>query len=152
MKQKIALSTFILSFSILIFTGCSSSSSPSTPDKCVVQYYEYIIKNDLRFKDLMAVRFVGGTEKEREKMNAEYDERIKEKNGNLSAVVFPFYEPLKSVELVLNDKGGAYYKTESRLLPEAEAAEVTVKLTFADGETKEKEHIAVKVDGKWMLY
>lgn len=153
MKRTI-YSLLIVAFTICGLSSCSSSSSssPSTPDKCVLQYYEGIINNDPKCLDLMAVRFVGGTEQMRASINAELDNNIKKYNGDLSSVFFPYHGKLTKVELVPNTNGGVYTETKSRLLPDAEAAEVTVNLTFDNGKTKKEKNIAVKVDGEWKIY
>jgi len=127
-------------------------SAPATPDQCVLKYYEYIIQNDSKCLDLMAIRFIGGTENERAKMNASLDKRIENNNGDLSAVFFTYDGKLINAEIIHNSKGEAYTETKSRLLPEAEAAEVNVKLSFANGKTKKESNIAVKVGDEWKLY
>lgn len=164
MKKNI-MSLFIVFFTISFIASCNSSSSPSsssdsqasssspsTPDKCVLQYYEGIINNDLKCLDLMAIRFVGGTDNERVKNNAELDKRIEKYNGDLSAVFFPYKGKLTEVELIPNAKGGAYTETKSRMLPQAEAAEVTVKLLFDKGKSDKETRIAVKINDEWRLY
>jgi len=145
----------LLSAVIMIGTSCSSSStSPSTPDGTVVQYYKYIIKNDVKALDLMAFRFVGGTEREREKLNLDIEEKINKYNGNLTTLMFPFNNNgnLTKVEIIPNDNGEPYTNTTSRLLRDAEAAEVDVLLTFENGSVLQENHIAVKIDGKWKIY
>jgi len=152
MKKIIVVLLVGLLTSFIVSSCSSSSSSPATPDKCVLQYYNYIINNDTKCLDLMAIRFVGGTDKERANMSAEFDKQIEKNNGDLSSVFFRFNGKLTKVELIPNDNGGAYTETKSRLLPDAEAAEVTVELEFENGKTQKQTNIAVKVDGEWKLY
>ena len=149
--KKVIIISLVGVLASFVISSCSSSS-PATPDQCVLQYYNYIIDNDTKCLDLMAIRFVGGTDKEREKTNTELDKNIERNNGNLSDVFFRYNGKLTKVELIPNNKGGAYTETKSRILPDAEAAEVTVKLEFENGKTQKETNIAVKIDGKWKLY
>lgn len=131
MKNLINFGLFITAF-LFIFSSCSSDTT-SSPRKVAEKYGEYLLSDKPeRIVDLVDT---GDASKE------EIEAGKQMLSGFITlglAEVKKAKDGFKDFEIISEDIDG-------------DEAEVTIKITFGNGETDEESLDMVKVDGKWKL-
>jgi uncharacterized protein YchJ len=124
--------SFALAVIALVTMAACSTAASSGPGDALKSYYEALIKGDyVKFADGLLLKDTEDPAKQKEEVTA----LLKEKLANA-----PSEKKLSGVEVV-----------SEKISEDGNSADVTVKLTMADGSTSEDDQKMVKVDGKWLI-